>query len=110
HYDHLGRGSPFSLAPAETEAVHPGADDNASGTASVLGLAEAFTSAGGARRSLVFVAFSAEELGLLGSTHNVRQPPLPTGRTAAMVNFDMVGRMRDGQLYVMGVATRQGLR
>jgi Zn-dependent M28 family amino/carboxypeptidase len=110
HYDHLGRGSPFSLAAAETDDVHPGADDNASGTATVLGLAEAFTRAGGTRRSLVFVAFSGEELGLLGSTHYVRQPPVPIERTVAMVNFDMVGRMRDDQLYVMGVDTGQGLR
>jgi hypothetical protein len=110
HYDHLGRGSPFSLAAAETDDIHPGADDNASGTATVLGLAEAFTRAGGARRSLVFVTFSGEELGLLGSTHYVRQPPVPIERTVAMVNFDMVGRMRDDQLYVMGVDTGQGLR
>ena len=110
HYDHLGRGSPFSLAPDHLDEIHPGADDNASGTAAVMGLAEAFVRAGGTRRSLVFVAFSGEELGLLGSTHYVRQPPLPVEQTVAMVNFDMVGRMKDGQLYAMGVDTGQGLR
>jgi aminopeptidase YwaD len=110
HYDHLGRGSPFSLAPDQAEAVHPGADDNASGIALVIGLAEAFARAGGARRSLVFAAFAGEEIGLLGSNHYVRHAPVPIERTAAMVNFDMVGRMRDGQLIVMGVDTGQGLR
>jgi membrane-associated protease RseP (regulator of RpoE activity) len=110
HYDHLGRGSPFSLDPGHVEAIHPGADDNASGTAAVLGLAETFVRAGGTRRTLVFVAFAGEELGLLGSSHYVRQPAVPLERTVAMVNFDMVGRMRQNQLYVMGVDTGQGLR
>jgi Zn-dependent M28 family amino/carboxypeptidase len=110
HYDHLGRGSPFSLAPDHLDEIHPGADDNASGTAAVMGLAEAFVRAGGTRRSLVFVAFSGEELGLLGSTHYVRQPPVPIEQTVAMVNLDMVGRMKDGPLHAMGVDTGQGLR
>jgi len=110
HYDHLGRGSPFSLDPAHADKVHPGADDNASGTAAVVGLAEAFARAGGARRSLVFVAFSGEELGLLGSTHYVRHPPVAIERTVAMVNLDSVGRMRDNRLHAMGVDTGQGLR
>ena len=110
HYDHLGHGSPFSLAPDQAEAVHPGADDNASGTAAVLGLAEAFVRAGGARRSLVFVTFSGEELGLLGSSHYVGHPAVPIERTVAMVNFDMVGRMQERRLYAMGVDTGQGLR
>jgi Peptidase family M28/PDZ domain/PA domain len=110
HYDHLGRGSPFSLAPERGDAIHPGADDNASGTAALLGLAEALTRSGAGRRSVVFVAFSAEELGLLGSTHYVGQPAVPLDRTVAMVNLDSVGRLRDGRLHVMGVDTGQGLR
>ncbi len=110
HYDHLGRGSPFSLAPARADEIHPGADDNASGTAAVLGLAEAFARGGGARRTLVFVAFSGEELGLLGSSHYVRHPAVPLERTVAMVNLDSVGRLRDGRLHVMGVDSGQGLR
>jgi hypothetical protein len=110
HYDHLGRGSPFSLAPDRGDAIHPGADDNASGTAALLGLAEALTRAGPGRRSLVFVAFGAEELGLLGSTHYVNQPAVPLERTVAMVNLDSVGRLRDGRLHAMGVDTGQGLR
>jgi hypothetical protein len=110
HYDHLGRGSPFSLAPERGEAIHPGADDNASGTAALLGLAEALTRAGAGRRSVVFIAFAAEELGLLGSAHYVRHPAVALERTVAMVNLDSVGRLRDGRLHVMGVDTGQGLR
>ena len=110
HYDHLGRGSPFSLAPERGDAIHPGADDNASGTAALLGLAEAATRATPGRRSVVFVAFGAEELGLLGSTHYVNHPAVPLERTVAMVNLDSVGRLRDGRLHAMGVDTGQGLR
>ena len=110
HYDHLGRGSPFSLAPERGDAIHPGADDNASGTAAVIGLAEALAVAGGVRRSVVVIAFGAEELGLLGSTHYARHPAVPLERTIAMVNLDSVGRLRDGQLHIMGVDTGQGLR
>jgi hypothetical protein len=110
HYDHLGRGSPFSLSPDDADRVHPGADDNGSGTAMVMGLADAFARGGGGRRTLVFVTFSGEEIGLLGSTHYVRHPAVPIERTVAMVNFDMVGRMRDDQLIVMGVDSGQGLR
>jgi hypothetical protein len=109
HYDHLGRGSPFSLAPDRGDAIHPGADDNASGTAALLGLAEAATRAP-SRRSVVFVAFGAEELGLLGSTHYVRHPAVAIERTVAMVNLDSVGRLRDGRLHAMGVDTGDGLR
>jgi hypothetical protein len=110
HYDHLGRGSPFSLAPDRGDAIHPGADDNASGTAALLGLAETLTRSGAGRRSVVFVAFAAEELGLLGSTHYVGQPAVALERTVTMVNLDSVGRLRDGRLHVMGVDTGQGLR
>jgi hypothetical protein len=110
HYDHLGRGSPFSLAPERGDAVHPGADDNASGTAAMLGIAEAMSRSGAGRRTVVFVAFSAEELGLLGSAHYVSRPPVPLERTVAMLNLDSVGRLREGRLHVMGVDTGEGLR
>jgi hypothetical protein len=110
HYDHLGRGGEGSLAPDEAGAVHHGADDNASGTAAVLALARAFARAGGAPRTLVFVAFGAEEMGLLGSDHYVRRPAVPLDRTALMVNFDMVGRLRDGKIYLGGVDSGRGLR
>jgi len=101
HYDHLGRVG---------GVVHPGADDNASGTALVLGLARALATAGGAPRTLVFALFSGEEAGLLGSTHYVRHPAVAIDRTVAMLNFDMVGRLRDRQLNVSGVESGTGLR
>jgi hypothetical protein len=109
HYDHLGRGGEGSLAPDEVGAVHPGADDNASGVAAVLGLARAFAAVGRTPRTLVFVAFAGEEMGLLGSSHFVRHPP-PGLRIVLMVNLDMVGRLRDGRLYVGGVDSGRGLR
>ena len=101
HYDHVGRSG---------GAVYPGADDNASGTAVVLELARAFAMAGGASRTLVFVLFSGEEIGLLGSRHYVRNPTVPIERTVAMINFDMVGRLGDRPLGVGGVATGGGLK
>jgi membrane-associated protease RseP (regulator of RpoE activity) len=90
--------------------IHPGADDNASGTALVVGLARAFAAAGGASRTLVFALFSGEEIGLLGSRHYVRQPAVPMAQTVAMVNLDMVGRLRDDKLMVGGADTGVGLR
>lgn len=101
HYDHLGESG---------GAVHHGADDNASGTAVVVGLARAFAAAGGTARTLVVVLFGAEELGLVGSGHYVRHPAWPLERTAAMLNFDMVGRMRDGKLTIGGADTGDRLR
>jgi hypothetical protein len=110
HYDHLGLGGEGSLAPERHGDVHAGADDNASGTASMMALAKAFAAAGGVPRTLVFVAFSGEEMGLLGSAHYVRHPAWPLDRTVAMLNLDMVGRLRDGKLYVAGVDSGTGLR
>ena len=101
HYDHLGLTG---------GAVYPGADDNASGTAVVVGLARAFAAAGPRARTLVFALFGAEELGLVGSGRYVREPSVPLTRTAAMLNFDMVGRLRDGTLTVGGVESGRGLR
>lgn len=110
HYDHLGFGGPGSLAKA-SNAVHNGADDNASGTAVLLELARRFAERGTPpARRLVFIAFSAEERGLLGSRHYVKNQPLfPLKDTVAMVNFDMVGRLRDNELTVFGVKTGKGL-
>jgi hypothetical protein len=107
HYDHLGRGGEASLAPEAFGTIHPGADDNASGTAVVIGLARAFAAAGGARRTLVFAAFAGEEMGLLGSSFYARQPPLPLEKTAAMLNLDMVGRLREGKVLVAGTESAQ---
>jgi hypothetical protein len=93
HYDHLGRAD---------GVVYPGADDNGSGTAVVLGLARAFAAAGGAGRTLVFAFFGAEELGLIGSRHYVNRPAVSLDRTTAMVNFDMIGRLQGRPLDVSG--------
>jgi hypothetical protein len=105
HYDHLGRGGEASLAPSAFGVIHPGADDNASGTAVVIGLARAFAAGGGAARTLIFAAFAGEEMGLLGSSFYTKQPPIPLERTVAMLNLDMVGRLRDGKILVAGVET-----
>ena len=100
HYDHLGLTG---------GAIYPGADDNASGTAVVVGLARAFAAAGGLDRTLVFVLFGAEEIGLVGSGHYVRHPTIPLARTVAMLNFDMVGRLRDAAVRVSGADSGSGL-
>ena len=101
HYDHLGR---------EGGAVYHGADDNASGTALVLSLARSFAAAR-PLRTLVFILFAGEELGLLGSSHHVRRPSaVPVERMAAMLNFDMVGRLDGRRLLVGGVDTGAGFR
>jgi hypothetical protein len=101
HFDHLGRVG---------GVTHPGADDNASGTAVALGLARAFATRGGLPRTLVFAFFSGEEIGLLGSSHYVAHAGNPMTRTVAMLNLDMVGRMRDDKLYVGGVDSGSALR
>ncbi len=105
HYDHLGTGGEGSLAPREGE-VHHGADDNASGVAGLLELARIFsTSTSKPRRTVVFVAFGGEEEGLIGSSYYVKNPAVPLAQTVAMVNMDMIGRLRDGKLIVGGVGT-----
>ena len=103
HYDHLGRGGEGSgsLAPTSGE-IHHGADDNASGTAGVLELARLFT-AQKPKRTIVFMAFGGEEEGLLGSNYYVNHPLLPLANTVAMINMDMIGRMKDRRLSVGGV-------
>lgn len=106
HYDHLGRGGEHSLAPHRMGEVHNGADDNASGVAGMLELAQALAAARASlRRSVLFIAFSAEEVGLLGSNHYVKHPLLPLERTIAMFNFDMIGRLRESGVIVYGVGT-----
>jgi hypothetical protein len=110
HHDGLGRGGPTSLAPEQAGTIHPGADDNASGTAALLGIADALRRAGAPRRSVVLAAFGAEEIGLLGSAYYVSRRPAELDRTVAMVNLDTVGRLRDGGLSVMGLDTGHGLR
>lgn len=110
HYDHLGLGGQFSLAPALTGTVHPGADDNASGTAGVIELAKHFASLPKPKRGYLFMTFAGEELGLLGSGYYANHPELPLDKAVAMINMDMIGRVRDGKLYVGGAGTGTTLR
>ena len=104
HFDHLGRSPQGAMDPEKGDAIRHGADDNASGTAMVLELARLFKRSP-AKRSIVFVAFSGEELGLLGSKWFVEHSPVTLDSVQAMLNFDMVGRLRDDRLTVYGVAT-----
>lgn len=104
HYDHLGYGDDGSLEP-DSRAIHNGADDNASGTAALLEVARQMNERRGQlKRDVVFMAFSAEERGLVGASNIVRRPPegLVMENIVAMVNMDMVGRLRDEKLSVLG--------
>ena len=105
HYDHLGYGPLGSRKPIP-RAIHNGADDNASGTAAIMELARRFSQrdAKPARR-MVFIGFSAEERGLIGSNFYVSNPLFPLEKTVAMMNFDMIGRLGPNGLNVGGVAT-----
>ena len=110
HYDHLGLGEQFSMAPKLAGTIHPGADDNASGTAGVLELARYFSSQPKPKRGYVFMTFAGEELGLLGSSYYANHPELPLKNAVAMINMDMIGRVRDGKLYIGGIGTGSTLR
>ncbi len=105
HYDHLGLGGANSLAPDQFGTPHPGADDNASGTAGMLELARWFASQPKQERGFLFLAFAGEELGLLGSNYYVNHPELPLSNAVAMINLDMIGRIRDSQVHLSGVGT-----
>lgn len=99
HYDHVGiwQGD-----------VYNGADDNASGTTALLELARVLK-ARGTRRSILFIAFDAEEKGLWGSRNWVRYPTVPLENVVAQINFDMIGRMQDDELYVLGTNSSKEL-
>ena len=109
HYDHLGMGGQYSLTPS-VRAIHPGADDNASGTAGVIELARWFATQPKQKRGILFLCFAGEEMGLLGSAYYVAHPELPLGQAVAMINMDMIGRIRDGKVYIGGTATGSTLR
>jgi hypothetical protein len=104
HFDHLGRSTDGALDPDDHTSIRRGADDNASGTAAVIELARIFA-ASPTKRSIIFVNFSGEEEGLLGSEYFVEHMPVPIDSVDAMLNFDMVGRLHDDKLIVYGVAT-----
>lgn len=106
HYDHLGMGGSHSLSGSNKAEIHHGADDNASGTAGVLELAQWF----GAHReklgrSLLFMSFSGEEMGLLGSAYWTKKPTIPLERVAAMINLDMIGRMKNDTVSILGAGS-----
>ncbi|MGI8742774.1 MAG: M28 family peptidase [Bryobacteraceae bacterium] len=105
HYDHLGLGDQYSLAPSLAGTVHPGADDNASGTAGVLELAHWLSQAPKHHRGVLFLTFAGEELGLLGSAYYSEHPELPLSKAVAMINMDMIGRVRDDRVYIGGAGT-----
>ena len=104
HYDHLGLGTGGSLAPGES-AIHNGADDNASGVAALLRVATLLSEGPRPARSVLFIAFTGEESGLLGSAFFARTPTVNLDRARAMLNMDMVGRLEDEPLIVYGVGT-----
>ncbi|MEM7784294.1 MAG: M20/M25/M40 family metallo-hydrolase [Planctomycetota bacterium] len=105
HYDHLGMGGRGSRAAGRRE-IHNGADDNATGTAAILELARRFAASDKKPgRRLVFIAFTAEEMGLLGAQHYVNNPIFPLEDTVAMINFDMIGWLRDNKLTLFNWST-----
>jgi hypothetical protein len=104
HYDHLGRGWP-DVHTGDEGQVHPGADDNASGVAVLLELAKALAAGEKPQRTLVFVAFSGEEAGLLGSKHYVEHPLFPLEKTMGVINLDTVGRLLDKKVSVIATGT-----
>jgi hypothetical protein len=108
HYDHLGYGGVNSAAPGDA-TVHHGADDNASGTALLVEVARLLKAEGPLRRNVLFVAFSGEERGLLGSAHYTANAAVPLDDTVAMVNLDMVGRLDGDKIIVHGTGTGTGL-
>ena len=105
HYDHLGYGGDGSASPGSRE-IHNGADDNASGVAALLEIARRLVAIGKTLpRKIIFIAFTGEERGLLGSAHYLKEPIIPLKDTVAMLNMDMVGRLRENKLIVHGTGT-----
>ena len=116
HYDHLGRGQMGSMSGKEDEGkIHHGADDNASGTATVLELAAALAAERQQRpdlfrRGLIFALWSGEEIGLVGSHHFAEKPVTALTNIVACVNFDMVGRLRENKLTLQGIGSSSAWR
>lgn len=109
HFDHIGYGPSYSSTPNRRE-VHPGADDNASGTTLVMEAAKAASYLKGKnKRTIVFICFSGEEMGLIGATYYCNHPVFPLQSTRIMVNQDMVGRYREKGTLVCGGAGRSQL-
>jgi len=111
HHDHLGMGGPGSSSrQPDTTAVHYGADDNASGVAGVMEIAEKMVSLSPGR-SMVFTTFGAEEMGLVGSKFFTENSPIDLSQVQTMINLDMVGRLtEERQLQIGGIGTSPGFR
>jgi len=115
HYDHVGYGLRGTARENAQGSLHPGADDNASGTAAMMLAARVISDRidtmppGASHRSFLFMAFSAEEIGLLGSLHYTRQPIAPMRQHALMLNLDMVGTLEDDLLELGGLDSSAGL-
>ncbi|MFT5232106.1 MAG: hypothetical protein ACI9UK_000429 [Candidatus Krumholzibacteriia bacterium] len=110
HYDHLGRVEPLAVGLPDSVSYFPGANDNASGVSVLFDLVESLTSNSldqGDRRSVLFVLFGGEEIGLQGSAHFVGQPGFDQGAINAVLNFDTVGVITNNQLYVSGLGSAQ---
>jgi len=111
HYDHLGLGNRNSLAPSQIGQVHHGADDNASGTAGVMELSRlAAKNRSEWNRSVLFMAFTGEEIGALGSSYFVNHPTVPLKNIDAMLNMDMIGRLTNDRLFIGGIGTSPNLK
>jgi hypothetical protein len=110
HYDHLGYGGYGSRARNRTGEIHNGADDNATGTAAVLEMARRVAQGPTPKRRIVFICFSAEERGLIGSNFYVQNPVFDLDNTVAMLNFDMIGNLRNNRVEVNGVGTAAEFR
>ena len=116
HYDHLGLGGTTSLGrTGEENKVHPGADDNASGTAWVMELAASMAKERNDhperfRRGVIFACWSGEEIGIIGSSAFCEKPPVPLNKIVAYLNADMVGRLRENKLTLQGVGSSHGWR
>ena len=109
HMDHIGYGPAMSQAPRRRE-IHPGADDNASGTVALLQIARAFSRLEPPKRTTVFMSFSGEEMGLLGSKYYCDHPLFPLNspsisKHVAMLNFDMIGYLKSGGVQAVGSAS-----
>lgn len=110
HYDHLGLGHFGALDPGNAGKIHYGADDNASGTAGLIEMAEAFgKSARRPKRSILLMAFAAEEKGLIGSQYYCEHPLVPLAQTVAMLNMDMIGRNETNRIEIEGAPTSKAL-
>jgi hypothetical protein len=110
HYDHIGLGGKYSLSGGKPGKLHLGADDNASGVAGLLELARHLAQQPKRKRGVLFIAFASEELGLLGSDFWVKNPTQPLEMCVAMLNMDMIGRLRDKHLLIGGTHTANLLK